>query len=229
MANRLLTVLRQSGGRVFLKGAITIIALIALGYAVKSLDFESILRGLPFREDAGAGWLFGHFGFVVLTAGMATIGAPRQMISFFAAYFFGFLAGTVLALSATVIGGVTTYTIARLFQGYFREFVRGKLVFAVQFWRENTFLATLIVRLLPAGSNLITNLAAGALKISPIRFFAGSAIGYIPQTVVFAMMGAGVNLESEQQVFISIVLFVVSAVLGLMLYARYRKRLKHSD
>lgn len=226
MANQSSNMFGQSGFRVFLKGGLTIAALLALGYFVKSLDIESIFAASGFGKHAGTTWWNGPFAYIVLATGLICIGAPRQVISFFAAFFFGLSSGVVIALAATICGCVVSYSIARAFNGFFKDFVKGKLNLALNFWRENTFFTTVIWRFLPVGNNLLTNLAAGAFKIPAGRFISGSALGYIPQTFVFAVLGSGVNLGSGTQILISVALFAISAALGLYLFSRYRKQLK---
>ena len=56
------------------------------------------------------------------------------------------------------------------------------------------FQMTMIVRLLPVGSNVLTNLIAGVSRVRPVPFFAGSAVGYLPQTLAFALVGSGVPI-----------------------------------
>lgn len=226
MANRLVTVLRQSGGRVFLKGLLTIALLVAVGYLANKIDFEATFESLPFSTAPDAVWYQGPAGFVLLGTILICISCPRQIVSFFAAYFFGLWAGFAIAWLATVLACILTYSISRFFQNYCQDFVRGKLDIALQFWKDNTFITTVIWRFLPAGSNLLTNLAAGAFAVPGGRFVAGSAVGYIPQTLVFAFLGSGVRVESGIQLVVSIGLFVISAALGLVLYARYRKKLR---
>ncbi len=209
-----------------LTGTLVIGVLVAIGYIGNTINFEDKFRGLPFSSDPGLPWYQGPAGFALLGALAICISCPRQIVSFFAGYFFGLWAGTGIALVATILGCILTFAIARTFRATFGKFIRGRLDVAVQFWKENAFFATLIWRFMPAGSNLLTNLAAGALGIPAIGFFLGSAIGYIPQTIVFAVVGSGVKLESGIQIAVSVGLFVVSALMGLALYARYRHRLK---
>lgn len=224
--NNFMNVLQQYGGRVLLKGAIVIGLLILFGFAIKTYNFDALFKSLPFaRQEEGL--LNSEFGYVLFAGLLVSIGCPRQIVSFFAAYFFGLWSGIVLGLAGTILGCVISFSIARLFQGYFKDLVKGKLGLALEFWRDNTFFATLIWRFLPAGSNLLTNLAAGALGISALHFLLGSAFGYIPQTVVFAVLGAGVDVGSNFQVVVSIVLFVISVLLGLMLFAKYKKQLSN--
>ncbi|MGI9350319.1 MAG: TVP38/TMEM64 family protein [Rhizobiaceae bacterium] len=226
MSNRLLTVLRQSGTRVFLKGVLAIAVLAVVGYLANSINFEETFSSLPFSASVDAKWYQGPVGFILLGALLISISCPRQVVSFFAAYFFGLSTGFIVAWIGTIAACLLTYGIARLFSGYFQDFVKGKLDIALQFWKDNTFLATVIWRFLPAGSNFLTNLAAGAFSIPASRFVAGSAVGYVPQTLIFAIVGSGARVESEVQILVSAGLFAISALLGLLLFARYRKKIK---
>ena len=100
---------------------------------------------------------------------------------------------------------------------------------SVEMVKSGVVPSTLIWRFMPVGSNLLTNLAAGAFNVPPLRFFAGSALGYIPQTVVFAFVGSGEKVESGTHLRMSVLLFVISALLGLSVYGRYRKKLKSAE
>jgi uncharacterized membrane protein YdjX (TVP38/TMEM64 family) len=165
----------------------------------------------------------GRTAFVILSMLFTAIGGPRQAVAFFAAYFFGLAEGFLIALASTVLGSLLAVAAGASFREEARRFIRGKLDIALQMWGRNAFMITLLIRLLPVGSNLVTNLAAGAMGIPLLGFLAGSAVGYTPQTLVFALMGSGVNLGSSMQILLSIVLFVLSVVIGVRIYARYRR------
>jgi uncharacterized membrane protein YdjX (TVP38/TMEM64 family) len=72
------------------------------------------------------------------------------------------------------------------------------------------------------GSNLVTTLVAGVSSARALPFIIGSALGYIPQTVVFALAGSGVNLDPTRRIGLAVLLFVISGVIGVMLYRKYR-------
>lgn len=229
MSNRLISVLRQIGPKLALRGAILIALLISAGLLVNRYEFGDLAETLNFSADAQAGWFNGRVAFLVLAALFTAAGGPRQVMSFFAAYFFGLTTGFWLALAGTVAGCALTLSLATVFGSFARNLIRGRVDVAVRMWGENAFAVTLLLRLLPAGSNLVTNLAAGVTRISVPGFLAGSALGYIPQTLVFSLMGSGVNVGSEIQIALSILLFVVSALIGIWIYARYRKRISRTQ
>jgi uncharacterized membrane protein YdjX (TVP38/TMEM64 family) len=108
-----------------------------------------------------------------------------------------------------------------------RQFVQNKFPDRVQkiddFLRDNPFKMTLIIRLLPVGSNLVTNLAAGVTSVSMFWYLLGSLLGYIPQTLIFAMVGKGVRIDSTWQITVSVALFIISGVLGAQLFHKYRR------
>jgi uncharacterized membrane protein YdjX (TVP38/TMEM64 family) len=81
---------------------------------------------------------------------------------------------------------------------------------------------TVLVRLLPVGNNLLTNLAAGISSIRPMHFLAGTLLGYLPQTLVFALVGSGAHIAPAQKLALAIGLFLVSGALGVYLYRHFR-------
>jgi membrane protein implicated in regulation of membrane protease activity len=47
-------------------------------------------------------------------------------------------------------------------------------------------------------------------------------LGYIPQTLVFALVGSGVHIAPALKLALAIGLFLISGVLGAWLYRRFR-------
>jgi len=94
---------------------------------------------------------------------------------------------------------------------------RGRLVFSGKF-------AGYVGRAAKAarglGTNLITNVCIGFTNASLPTFLAASAIGYIPQMLVFNLLGVGVRVDSQAQLALSLVLLVISIALGIFLYKR---------
>lgn len=224
MLQTVVNALNQIGMKRLAKGLVTVVALIALGYFAKSIDFEGWARWADFQH--GSAWYQGMSGFVLAGAAFTVIGGPRQAVAFVAAYLFGLWTGFLLSMASVAISCITASGLARLFGASAREIVRGRVDFAFRVWRENPFSTTVILRLLPVGSNILTNVAAGAMGIPLIRFVAGSLIGYIPQMAVFSLMGTGVDVGAEWQIVLAILLFLVLTGFGLWVYGRYRKQLR---
>lgn len=209
---------------IILRGLLLIASFVAIGLLLKESEFGAALNSDWVDADIRGHGASGVLIFIGIGAVATAIGLPRQMIAFLGGYAFGFIAGTALSLLATVIGCITSFYYAR-FLG--RNFVQGRFPGRAkrvdEFLSGNPFSMTLLIRLLPAGSNLITNLVVGVSSVSALTFFAGSALGYIPQMMVFALAGSGVTLEPAFRVGLSIVLFVVSGLLGVYLYRKHRR------
>lgn len=207
----------------YLRGLLLIAAFVALGYLVKETGLYDLLdeRWID-REIRGRGFA-GELLFLGLGAVLTAIGFPRQAVSFLGGYAFGFGQGTVLGLVAAGCGCVLAFAFARILG---RELVRGRFGPRVrrldEFLHEHPFSMALLIRLLPVGSNVVTNLGAGVSGIRAMPFFAGSIVGYVPQTVIFALLGSGIHLDPSLRIGASVVLFVVSSMLGVYLFRRYR-------
>lgn len=216
--------------RALVRGAALLVSLVAIGFAVKesgltsALDVEWVDRNIRGQSPAG------ELIFVAVAAAFTAIGMPRQIVAFMGGYAFGILTGGGLALLATVLGCMATFTYARVLgQAAIRARAPRRIRKIDAFLSRNPFTMALIIRLLPAGSNFLTSLAGGVSSISAIGFFAGSGLGYIPQTLIFALVGSGTSVSSEIQVGVSVALFAVSAGLGLYLYRRYGRDVMVSD
>ncbi|MBU8539055.1 TVP38/TMEM64 family protein [Falsiroseomonas tokyonensis] len=178
------------------------------------------------REILGDG-LRGELVFVLVGAALTAVGVPRQSIAFLGGYGFGTVLGTALALAAQLLGCAAGYAWARLLgRSWAERRMEGRFGHRLRPLRDalraNPFEATLALRLLPVGNNLALNLLGGMAGLAAGPFLAGSALGYLPQTVVFALLGKGIRVEGAWQLGLGIGLFVVSAGLGLLLLRRHR-------
>jgi uncharacterized membrane protein YdjX (TVP38/TMEM64 family) len=90
------------------------------------------------------------------------------------------------------------------------------------FLAANPFSMTLVIRLLPVGNNFATSLAAGVSRVPARPFLLGSLLGYIPQTMVFALAGSGIEMGARYRLALAALLFVVAGSIGIWLYRRYR-------
>lgn len=171
--------------------------------------------------------LLGDLVFVAMGAAVTAAGAPRQGVAFLAGYAFGAIEGILLSLVAQVLGCVLSYGWARAVgRGWAERRLAGRFGHRLRPLRDvlagSPFNATLALRLLPIGNNLALNLLAGMAAISAWPFLAASAIGYLPQTVVFALLGKGIRVDGAWQLALAVALFVVSAALGFALLRRHR-------
>jgi uncharacterized membrane protein YdjX (TVP38/TMEM64 family) len=158
-------------------------------------------------------------------AALTALGVPRQAVAFAAGYGFGAWRGGALAMAAQMLGCCADFWWARAVA---REWavrrLRGRLARLDAALAARPFLATLTLRLLPVGNNLLLNLLGGISGLRARPFLAATLIGYVPQTAVFAVAGSGVHLDRSVQLTAAAVLFAISAALGLVLLRRGERR-----
>jgi uncharacterized membrane protein YdjX (TVP38/TMEM64 family) len=209
--------------RSILRGFLMIAILVLVGLGLEHFDFAHLLD---------TGWVDGHVRgqgatgialFVLVAAATIACGLPRQIACFLAGYIAGLAEGTVLAMVASLLGCAAAFLFARVIA---RDFVRRRLGTRVHriddFLGRNPVVAATLIRLLPVGSNLLTNLIAGVSAVPPAGFLVGSAIGFLPQTVVFVLLGSGIRVDPPLRIAVSAALFVASGLLGVVLYRRLR-------
>ncbi len=165
----------------------------------------------------------------VCVAGMLTaVGVPRQLVSFLGGYAFGLVFGTVLAVVATLLGCAASFYCARLLgRAYLSRRFSARVRRLDDFIQAHPLSATLLIRLSPVGNNLLTNLLAGVTSVRPSLFFAASAVGYIPQSMAFALGGSGVEVDPLLRTALGVILLVVCGALGAWLLRKFRRGKAH--
>ncbi|MGE5548840.1 MAG: TVP38/TMEM64 family protein [Solirubrobacterales bacterium] len=209
--------------RILMRGMVLIVTLVAVGVLIEGLGLKDMMGEQWIDAEIRGKGLTGEAIFFGLATVLIAIGIPRQALSFLGGYAFGFGVGTALTLAATLIGSIGAFQYAR-FMG--REFMLRRFPHRIKkiddFLAGNTAVMALILRLSPLSNNLAANLAAGVSGVRLVPFFAGSAIGYLPQTLVFALLGSGFEVDAVLRTALSVALFIVSTVLGLWLWRKYR-------
>ena len=148
---------------------------------------------------------------------LTVIGLPRQNLSMVAGYFFGIWSGVLYTLLAVILASAVLYELGH---GVARPWVLKR--FPAQVSRVDTlanerlFARVLALRLFPIGSNLVMSLSAGVASAHRTTFMTASFIGFIPQTVVFALAGNGVNTSDPIMFAFAVVLLITSVITGLV-------------
>ncbi len=204
--------------RFIFSGLLLITALVLASYLLGDL-LDRHWVDAHVRDAGGRGILL-----FLLAGGLLTgLGVSRQLVAFLAGYGFGFLQGFLLSMAAVVAGCILTFFCARLLLRAVLLRHYGQRIQRVEtFIRENTFSMALLLRLLPLGSNWMISVAAGASSVRSRPFFLGSALGYVPQMLIFCLVGSGTQVGQFWQVAIAMAMFVLAALLGMHLYRGYR-------
>ena len=200
------------------KPALMLTGLVAAGLAFRGLGFDP-------RAAMDSAGRHGPVWFVALGALACAVGIPRQLVALAGGYTFGFWPGAALALMAEALGCAIDFLWARLLgrrmaAAFLRRREGGRLDRLDRFLTGRAFTATLTLRLLPVGSNIVLNLLAGISGVAFAPFLAASVLGYIPQTIVFALAGGGASLSDGTQLALAAALLALSIALGVALLRR---------
>ncbi|HEY8613174.1 MAG TPA: VTT domain-containing protein, partial [Roseomonas sp.] len=182
-------------------------ALLAAGLGVAGWIIRTI--GLAPGGETGTEWvdhwirgqgLWGEALFLAIGTAAAAAGMPRQAVAFLGGYAFGAALGTALALLAQLLGCALSFSWARLVgRDWAARRLEGRFGRRLRPLHDrlaaSPFGATLALRLLPVGNNLALNLLAGLSGLRLAPFLAASALGYLPQTLVFVLLGDGVAVD----------------------------------
>lgn len=162
------------------------------------------------------------FGFLALATSCAL---PRQIAALVAGINLGALMGAVVATLAVTLGCWVTFTVSRYL---FSERVRAKHPDQINslsaFINEKTFLKVIVIRLLPIGSNFLTNIVAGVSKVSMKTYVSASFVGFIPQMVIFSLAGSGIRLGAKNEIIASAVLFGIALLLTAYLVKVHKQK-----
>lgn len=210
--------------RDLVKGLLLLVTLVAVGYAAAHGRWDIPYLGQWLDREVVDQGLRGQLLFAVL-GGIATgLGLPRQILAFLAGQAFGVAWGTLLSTLATVLGCVLGFYYARWIG---RDFVQRRYAERIsdldRFLQGHVFAMALVIRLLPVGHNAATNFLAGVSGVRAWPFFAGSAVGFLPQNLVFALAGAGLDVSPDMHLLLAALLFLLSGGLGIWLYRRHRR------
>jgi len=201
-----------------LRAAAMVAVLLAAGYVLRRFG-TGWLKAVP-ADAAGAAAL------VVVGGLMTAAGLPRQVLAFSAGTVFGAAGGVWWALLGQMLGCALGFFAARTVAGdWARRRLTGRWRRLDGFILAQPFTATLTLRLLPVSSNVAVNLLAGVAGVPPVPFLGATLLGYLPQTVIFALLGSGMQVGRPVQVGAGLALFVASAALGLVMWQRGRRGL----
>jgi uncharacterized membrane protein YdjX (TVP38/TMEM64 family) len=162
--------------------------------------------------------------FIFLGGILTTFGFPRIILSTLAGFIFGFLYGTIFALAGTIAGCILTYYYARFMgRSFIKRILPQRLKNFEPLLKKNSFSITLMIRFFPIGNNTLTNLLGGVSSVKQLPYFLASLIGYLPQTVIFTLLGSGVKTGSPLKAFLSIALFLISILIMLCIARNLKK------
>ncbi|MDR2076600.1 MAG: VTT domain-containing protein [Desulfovibrio sp.] len=195
--------------------ALSVAAVVLLRF----LNLDDILdeewADLHLRGQGGAGILL----FVALAAALSPLGFPRQALAALGGYAFGAVPGIAWCSLGLAGGCMCGFFYSRLLaHAALRRRFGQRIRKLDAFLSRGPFLMSMAIRCLPVGNNALTNIAAGLTSIPAHAFIAGSAVGYLPQTVIFSLIGSGVRVDPGARLSLAALLFVLASYLGYRVY-----------
>ncbi|AAZ24997.1 MULTISPECIES: TVP38/TMEM64 family protein [Colwellia] len=177
----------------------------------------------------GGSSTFFNAGLLFVFLSLATsVGLPRQIAALVAGINLGAFIGIIVATLAATLGCFITFSVARyLLSDCITRKYPSKLAQLSAFLGEQTFLKAIVIRILPLGSNFITNIIAGVSKVSMPAYVSGSFVGFIPQMVIFSLAGSGIRLGAQNELIASATLFVIALILTTYLVKKHKAKTKN--
>lgn len=217
----------RTGDKLRLIGPVVLYAAIAF-VAWKRGYFNA--QNLELAAERSTGTLWIGAGFIVVYAALSTLALPASPFAFGAGAVFGFWRASVLVWIASMLGAVAGYYLARGVLAKPARRLLGRYQDKLQHVRgEHAFGTGIRMRLVPMVPFGAFTYAAAISRLDPLPFFAGSAIGIVPSTLLATFVGdrfaAGFHGESKRPY-----LFAAAAALLLVgisfvpaLWGKFRK------
>ena len=145
--------------------------------------------------DAIQGSAWGPLAFLAVYLARPLILFPATVLTVAGGFLFGAVAGIALVFVASNGSAMVAYGLARWLGGQrgVDSDGAGRLARWARRMRERSFETVIVMRLVYLPYDLVSYFA-GALRIHPVSFIVGTAIGSAPATVAFVLAGA--SLES---------------------------------
>jgi len=120
-----------------------------------------------------------------------------------------------------------TYALGlRLDRQAVRRIARGRLNRLSQVMRRRGVLAMTALRLVPVAPFAVVNIVAGAIRIQPMHFLVGSALGILPGTLVATVFGdqlvTGLRNPASIDPWVVAAVIVLGALLGIATWSMRR-------
>ncbi len=184
-------------------GRLLPLALLAVGLALfflagghEGLNFDELARNRAALQD----WVEGHpwlappaftFGYAVAISLSLPIG---MLLTVAGGFLFGPVVGALCAATGATLGATAPFLAARsAFGARPRRRVEAALRRMDAGFRDNAFHYLLFLRLVPVFPFWLVNIAPAFTEVPLRTYLAATALGVLPGTVVYALVGSGLG------------------------------------
>jgi uncharacterized membrane protein YdjX (TVP38/TMEM64 family) len=163
--------------------------------------------------------------FIAVAALVIGLGVPRLWVSALAGGLFGASMGTVVGQLASTLGAIITFYIARFI---LRSVLVRRMPPRMRVWYDRInrrgFFWLFYIRLFPFANATVTNLIGGVSQVSLGTFLIATFLGYLPETIIFAIFGSSAAKKDSVQFAIAFgALVVFLAIERTWQYLRKRR------
>jgi uncharacterized membrane protein YdjX (TVP38/TMEM64 family) len=172
------------------------------------------------KEFLSGTGLWAPLMFLLISAVSIFIGSPRLPFCLLGGMLFGFVQGLALTQIATLAGAYGPYLFARYGT---KDWVIKKLkrVDKVErFLKNPTIFKIFLFRQIPIWG-VFSNMLLGSINVPHSKFIIGSFLGFLPQAIIFTLIGSGIVEESLLRALSRIWVAIPVLVLGAYLTWRY--------
>ncbi len=150
---------------------------------------------------------------------------PRWPIAFLAGLLYGVVGGTLLATVASTVGAWLHFMLSRTLLAPMTDRLRHRYNLEhLTVPRDKQFMVLFVLRAFPLSSFVVTNLMAGALKLSRSRYVLATFLGMIPSSILYAAWGKLMK-KPDPHFYAFALLALVLLVVGAVAAQRYVKPL----
>jgi uncharacterized membrane protein YdjX (TVP38/TMEM64 family) len=191
---------------------------IAVAFVAVSLAGVSPSEGQQWVAGAGTA---GPVVFVLAAGALGLALFPGHVTATVAGMLFGAVAGTALALAATLLGAGLSLLVARRLGADAVLSLVGPRGRGWHAWvTANGFSAVLACRLAPGMPSGVVNYLAGLAAIRPRAFVAAVALGALPKTIAYVVLGGALSDPVSARGAFAVALYVGAAVGGALIARR---------
>jgi uncharacterized membrane protein YdjX (TVP38/TMEM64 family) len=222
----------QTLRRATIKAARVVLFVTACVFIVHFTPLKGLLEDLDtVRESVESTGLWAPAVFFAIATASIFVGAPRLPFCMLSGMLFGFVQGLLLSQVATLLGAYGPFLFARHSTGEFLAKRLKRIDRFAQYLEAPTVLNVFWIRQIPIWG-AFTNLCLGSIGVSHGTFIIGSLLGFLPQAILFTLIGSGLVEESLlralSQIWIAVP-FLILATLGITRYASVGRGLKTQE
>lgn len=154
------------------------------------------------------------FGVMLVFSALALAGMPQFILIAATVVVFGPVLGSIYSWLATMASAAFGFALGRLFaQRMITRYGGRRLNEAGDLVARHGVVSSALIRNVPSAPFIVINVAAGATRMSAVKFLVGTALGILPKIVFIGLAGSGLvrALESRKPEDY----LLVSAVIGV--------------